>query len=190
MQSTSPSLQTSLGLWLPDQPANPPSPPRGVPEVYLNLATTMSNVQITPTRMNAVKPIRIHCSGVRCFQIISGLAPRSSHMMRGQYIAVRLRPRFVTRPRMNAVLDRQGANTRWPEFGFLPGLSTRARGSEDLARGYPAPVGPRTLSILFQKLRQFETANVSAKTICLPQKMNRTSGSASARRQAAQSLLE
>jgi hypothetical protein len=30
------------------------------PEVYLDLATTMSKVQITPTRTNAVKPIRIH----------------------------------------------------------------------------------------------------------------------------------
>ena len=41
---------------------------------YLNLATTMSKVQITPTRTSAVNPIRIHCSGVRCFQLISGLA--------------------------------------------------------------------------------------------------------------------
>src|ERR1700751_4229440 len=49
------------------------------PEVYLNLATTMSKVQITPTRTNAVNPIRIHCSGVRCFQIISGLTSGQSH---------------------------------------------------------------------------------------------------------------
>jgi hypothetical protein len=53
--------------------------PRGVPEVYLNLATTMSKVQITPTRTNTVKPIRIHCSGVRCFQIIWGLAFGQPH---------------------------------------------------------------------------------------------------------------
>ena len=32
----------------------------GVPEVYLNLATAMSKVQITPTRTNTVNPIRIH----------------------------------------------------------------------------------------------------------------------------------
>ena len=95
-----------MGHWLVGQQSNPPSPPpRGVPEVYLSLATTMSKVQITPTRTNTVKPIRIHCSGVRCFQIISGLALVG--YMRGQYIAVPLRPRFVTRPRMNAVLDRR-----------------------------------------------------------------------------------
>jgi hypothetical protein len=47
--------------------------PRSAPEVYLNLATTMSKVQITPMKTNAVNPIRIHCSGVRCFQLISGL---------------------------------------------------------------------------------------------------------------------
>ena len=52
---------------------------RGVPEVYRSLATMMSKVQITPTRTHAVKPIRIHCSGVRCFQIISGLAPSQPH---------------------------------------------------------------------------------------------------------------
>jgi hypothetical protein len=34
--------------------------PLGVPDVYLSLATTMSKVQITLTRTNPVKPIRIH----------------------------------------------------------------------------------------------------------------------------------
>jgi len=58
---------------------NPFASLRGVPEVYRSLATMMIKVQITPTRTNAVKPIRIHCSGVRCFQIISGLAPSQPH---------------------------------------------------------------------------------------------------------------
>jgi cytolysin (calcineurin-like family phosphatase) len=39
----------------------------------------MSKVQITPTRTNTVKPIRIHQSGVRCFLIISGLASGQPH---------------------------------------------------------------------------------------------------------------
>jgi Flp pilus assembly pilin Flp len=65
--------------------------------------------------------------------------------MRSQYIAVRGCPRFVTRPRRNAVLDHPGANIRWPEFGFLPDLSVR-----------PA----RFVRFLFQKPRQLKTATV------------------------------
>jgi hypothetical protein len=33
----------------------------------------MSKVQITPTSTKAVNPIRIHCSDVRCFRLISKL---------------------------------------------------------------------------------------------------------------------
>lgn len=49
------------------QPTSP-TPPQ------FNLATTMSKVQNTPTRTNAMNPIRIHCSGVKCIQLISVLA--------------------------------------------------------------------------------------------------------------------
>src|SRR4029077_3973667 len=91
--------------------------PRGVPVVYLNLATTMSKVQITPTRTNAVKPIRIHCSGVQCFRSFRE-SLLVSHMMRSQYIAVRICPRFVTRPRTNAVLAPQTADKPQNAAGF------------------------------------------------------------------------
>ena len=48
----------------------------------------MSKVQITPTRTNAVNPMRIHCSTVRCFKLIPVLAGGQAHP--GQYIAVHL----------------------------------------------------------------------------------------------------
>lgn len=76
------------------------------PEVYLNLATTMSKLQVTPTRTNAVKPIRIHCSGVRCFQIISGLAPGQPHDVEPVYRCVDVSA-FRNSAGVNAVLDPQ-----------------------------------------------------------------------------------
>ena len=55
---------------------NRPSPSSAaLPEVYLDLATTINKVQITLTRTSTVKPIRIRCSGVRGFQFIFGCCP-------------------------------------------------------------------------------------------------------------------
>lgn len=87
----------------------------------------MSKVQITLTMTNAVNPIRIHCSGVRCFQLIR-VSPLVSHM-RSQYIAVRMCPRFVTGSRKNVILDRQaltfvGRSSDFSQvFPFGPGAA-------------------------------------------------------------------
>jgi len=128
---------------------------------------TMSKVQITLTRTNAVKPIRIHCSGVRCFQIIWDLAP-AQPLDAGPVYRCSAASAFRNKTDEERGPSSPGANIRWPEFGFLPGLSVR-----------PA----RFVRFLFQKPRQLETANVGAKMIRPPQKLIRTSGSASAENQ-------
>jgi hypothetical protein len=109
--------------------------------------------------------------------------PPVSHVMRGQYIAVRLRPRFVTRPRKNAVLDRRaltfvGRSSDFSQvFRFGPGAAKTWRG------GIRLRWGARFVRFLFRKPRQFEPATVSAETICVPQRLIRTSGSAFAQNQ-------
>jgi hypothetical protein len=103
----------------------------------------MSNVQITPTRTNTVKPIRIHRSGVRCFQIISGLASGQPHDAEPVYRCADVSP-FRNKTQEVRVLDRREL-IRWPEFGLLPGRSVR-----------PACF----VRFLSQKPRQLETATV------------------------------
>jgi len=74
--NVSESCRLSLGFGSACEPSF--TFPKGK-RAYLNLATVMSRVQITPTRTNAVNPIRIHCSVGRCFKFISVLAPDQAH---------------------------------------------------------------------------------------------------------------